>query len=123
MVVRVIQRRFQIFVRSLPNPVSITTPLVCADGQLAEIRFSGDQQTNAFYIYPTEEQLPSARRDTLGGNVEQLSFDLIGAEAGRDTIIYISQVTDSDINPDFIGCESPLTPIQVFAKPLLGDFW
>ncbi|MEM9325237.1 MAG: Ig-like domain-containing protein [Bacteroidota bacterium] len=112
----------QIFVRSIPDPVSITSPQVCADGQLVEIRFSGDQRASSFFVYPTDQQVPSLREDTLGGNAEQLSFNLIGAEEGRDTTIYISQITDTDLNPNFLGCESALTAIPVFAKPILGDF-
>ncbi len=114
--------QIRVLVRANPDPVTITTSLACSDGQLVDIQFSGDQLANSFYIYPTDVQERSLRRDTLGGNAEQFSFELLGYEEGMDTIIYMSQIVATDLDPDFDGCESELTPIPIYAAPRLGDF-
>ncbi len=114
--------QIRVLVRANPDLVTITTSLACSDGQLVDIQFSGDQLANSFYIYPTDVQERSLRRDTLGGNAEQFSFELLGYEEGMDTIIYMSQIVATDLDPDFDGCESELTPIPIYAAPRLGDF-
>ncbi len=110
-------------VREVPVAVQLNAGSSYCDDDVSQlsIGYTDDGNADFFIIYQGDGV---TREDTLSGATSNILFGLDQAdfEAGIDSTIFISQVSFSNIDATFSGCESPLASIDVNPNPRLEVF-